>query len=54
MRPFLVDGRPTPLVQMVRLARSFHAKSDDGVVTIEQAAWALSEHGYCVESWRKY
>lgn len=49
---FIVDGRPARAVDMFRLATSFHAKSDDGAITIEQAAWALSEYGYCVEARR--
>jgi hypothetical protein len=50
---FMVDGKPTAAVDMVRVAAAFHAKSDDGAITIEHAAWALTEHGYVIEARRK-
>jgi hypothetical protein len=49
----MVDGKPTAAVDMVRVAAAFHAKSDDGAITIEHAAWALTEHGYVIEARRK-
>lgn len=49
----MVDGMPARAVDVVRLARSFHARSDDGEITVEYAVWALSEFGYSIDSRRK-
>lgn len=50
---FMIDGKPTSATDMIRIAASFHAKSDDGAITVENAMWALSELGYMVDTRRK-